>query len=463
MSPYRAGKFPSNDPDCIVLRVQAEGFEQVFALAGNDERVIAVGSANSADIRFEQPGVSPIHFYFERSNSDVWIVPAYCVSELRVNAAKVSSPRRLGKLSIIEFGKIRLTAETLGTIDPGPSVKLGSQPEARSANHLAYLSQLPENDAPTLQAWQPPESSDEAEPESSATTLIARNDPTDPPAHNPHDEYDTCSGAQMGNAIQLPLGALPRASIDAAGTRPAQAVSVDPPQVIDLLPLSKTLFGIAPPVPAITANGAPRHGGAKGPRHTNGTNPLQTVTLLDGPPIRGLRQARKGYLIRLGLLTKRYPIRVCVAAIAISLAASATVVLGAKYLMLRAHRGTVNPVKTERSSPAASVPTLERSGSVAREQDRHAPTLFIERSLPGAPATRKGSGRTEPADFAAAAQSLVQGHYAEAQAEYASLAARPGADPTDIQISQLLARRVSPPCSNTALSAQPVSCPEVIP
>ncbi len=205
-----------DDLESIFLRVRAEGFERTFEMASNDERVVAVGSSASADIQFERPGVSPVHFYFERSDSELWIVPAYCVSELRVNAAKVSSPCRLGRTSVIEFGKTRLTAEMLEQPCAMPDAQLQNSHGARNASRLSYLSQLPEHDAPTRQAWDSADSGSEGVFESSTITLVLQSRESEPSAPESSDEFAECTESSLAKTVKLPPAMSGRESIDAA-------------------------------------------------------------------------------------------------------------------------------------------------------------------------------------------------------------------------------------------------------
>ena len=231
MEQHGESSYESNDPECIFLTIRAEGFERTFAMSRDDDRVVAVGSSTSADIQFERPGVSPIHFYFERSGSKIWIVPAYCISELRVNAAKISSPRRLGRRSLIEFGKTRLTAEMSEAPRAMATAALESSHGALSAkNRSSYLSQLPEQDAPTRQAWDGADSASEAALESGTITLVLRSRDSASPAPESSDEFTECSQSSSAKTVKLPPYVAERASIDAT-----RRVDVScPPQIDEL-------------------------------------------------------------------------------------------------------------------------------------------------------------------------------------------------------------------------------------
>jgi hypothetical protein len=231
MAPHDEFNVDTIDQSVRYLRVRTEVEVYFFELTYADERVVTVGTAASADIQLESPGVSPIHFYFERSEHDIWIVPAYCVSELRVNAVKITARRQLGCKSVIEFGNVQVVAE---------------------------VSLLP----------------------SLATTSLA------------------CSNASARAELGLTR-------------RVGQAVTILPRQ--------------AEPISA---------------NHTIESAILsQADTLFDSLRVKIPGRRRQGALTWLGWLAKRYPVRVCLAAIVMALAGSGAVVWATKSLLL-ATRGS---------------------------------------------------------------------------------------------------------------------------
>jgi hypothetical protein len=426
----------------LYLRVQLPAFERVFELAWGDERVVAVGSAVSADIRLDLSGVSPIHFYFERSGSEVWLVPAYCISEVRVNAAKIVSPYRLGRRSIVEFGTVRLLAEVhsqpYGSIDSNTE----NSQVGPDSDSLSYLSHLPEEDAPTRQAW---------------NSVISPSKPS-------------CS---MAETVRIPrivtnehIASTQRtksSGSDAMTTTHSQVC-----EVVKLTPLNKTLLGISPSTPNILNRPVCKYRavGLDGPQEQESSVQWQVATLSDSPPIHGLGPRSNGHLARLGQLTKRYPVRVCAAAIAVALLSSSIVSLATKLAVSRTSARVGAPQSTAGTLPEDTGQAVGASNAVlsASTQMQSPPVAVAGRNpdvttgaLEGAPSVKA----MPTSDIAFAIQCLERGQYAEAQAAYSALSIRPGSAPTESALSNMLTRRLSPKCISLT-SERPVSCPEVV-
>ena len=90
----------------VTLGVGGQSYK--FELERDGCRPFAVGSRASADLRFDRPGVAPVHFHIERDDNRVWIVPAYGVSGIRVNAARITGPRVISGKAIVEFAALRI-------------------------------------------------------------------------------------------------------------------------------------------------------------------------------------------------------------------------------------------------------------------------------------------------------------------------------------------------------------------
>lgn len=84
------------------LELRWAGGTKIFALAACQDRAIVVGSNASADLRIEQPNVSPVHFHFEVDTEGVCLVPGYRTT-LLVNAAKATAIQQIHRRAIIEF------------------------------------------------------------------------------------------------------------------------------------------------------------------------------------------------------------------------------------------------------------------------------------------------------------------------------------------------------------------------
>ena len=96
--------------DSVEVTLSVGGDCYNFKLSRDECRAIAVGSRASADLRFDCPGVAPVHFHIERDDHRVWIVPAYGVSDIRVNAARITGPKVIYSEAIIEFSNVRVRA-----------------------------------------------------------------------------------------------------------------------------------------------------------------------------------------------------------------------------------------------------------------------------------------------------------------------------------------------------------------
>ncbi len=456
----------------LYLRVQSLEFERVFELASGDERVVAVGSAVSADIRLDLSGVSPIHFYFERSDSEVWIVPAYCISELRVNAAKIVSPYRLGRRTIVEFGTVKLLAEVHSQRYGIIASSSEDSHVDRDTDSLSYLSHLPEEDAPTRQAWNGAESGLVSESQPGALALgggAPDGFSSDPPGIVPAIE----PSASLAKTVRIPRAVTNEHIVSArrmksSGSNAMMTTHSPVREVVKLSPLNKTLLGLSPSTSDILNRPVCKHraGGLDRPQRKESSVQWQVATLSDSPPIHGLGSRNIGYLTRLGQLTKRYPVRVCAAAIAIALVSSSIVTLAAKLAVSKTSTRVSPPQSVAGTQPENAGQSDGASNTVlsVSTQMQSPPIAVAGRNPDVASGTREGAPSVKAiptSDIAFAIQCLERGQYAEAQAAYNALSIRPGAALTESALSNLLTRRLSPKCISLT-SERPLSCPEVI-
>jgi len=259
-------------------------------------------------------------------------------------------------------------------------------------------------------------------------------------------------------------------SVDAVKLTSLAIDRLEATEIVDLVPLNRTLLGITPA--SIGSNNIPGSGlyplGLNAKRDNGLPVPKQVTTLFDTPAVRGLNVRKKGYLVRLGLLTKRYPVRVSIAAIVIALASSGAVVFGTKLLIVKSRSKVIRSPSLTQAAPTAVLKTIASPSPAppSASQNQRRPFVIESRS-PDLDETKPDGktlgGRKPTSDFALAASGLVQGRYAEARVSYAALAARSSADPTDIALSKLLTRRLSLPCTRATLTEHDVTCPEVIP
>jgi hypothetical protein len=462
------------------------GATRSFELKPEEERVVAVGSAASADIRLEMPGVSPIHFYFERIGREMWIVPAYCVSELRVNAARVVTPYKLSHRSVIEFGSTRMVAKVSCLPATHVTPTVSPSDARRELCCKSYLAQLPDEDAPTYQAWTSEELASNAALTLSAMALVTGRRGTDGSEAKSHRRDESRQPVAMSmdvattrrdvhsllSSTQVVEAHVTKSVVGpAVGNETIELSNVAAPaarEIVEVLALNKTLLGIASASVAINkpkSNASPS--GDLGAKRAIGASvPSQVSTLFDICTIGKLARRRDGWLTRLGLLAKRYPIRVCMAAIAVALASSGTVVIATRYFLRNQSSGPKkSPQHDLPRQPKAPQNSAESGVQSVSQTDR--PSIVVVSPVPNSIGilrdSASGNARSvAPVEFRNAALSLVQGRYAEAQVAYAGLASHPKADQTNFVLSQLLARRIGSRCTSTHSSDDKIACPEVI-
>lgn len=110
MNSARISEQDATSDESLWLELSVDGEAHTFELGPDETRAVAVGSLLRADLRIDRPGVAPVHFHIEREDDALWIVPAYNALDLRVNAARLTGPRRIDGRSIIEFANARIDA-----------------------------------------------------------------------------------------------------------------------------------------------------------------------------------------------------------------------------------------------------------------------------------------------------------------------------------------------------------------
>ena len=133
----------SNPSSFVVVDLSCEGATHTVVFPPGEERGVVVGSTPLADFRIRGPRVAPVQFHFERGEEGVWLIPAYGIHDLRVNAARVLGPAVLEASNVIEFGGVRVSAGISETdTDPGAEERDDASLDA------SYSSKLPgEEDA----------------------------------------------------------------------------------------------------------------------------------------------------------------------------------------------------------------------------------------------------------------------------------------------------------------------------
>jgi len=151
--------------DSITLDLEVENDRTLLEFGAAEDRAFSVGSSPHADVRVRRRGVPPIAFYLERRGDAVWLVPAYRRSSLRVDAAFVIAPCRLGRSAQIEFSRVQARAalrtdNAAADVADVADVEVDDAPtalrESTRRSRLAYLASLPDvHDRTEVSASQP--------------------------------------------------------------------------------------------------------------------------------------------------------------------------------------------------------------------------------------------------------------------------------------------------------------------
>ncbi len=339
------GDEPNPNHD-IRLAIVESGSLRVFHLSASDERVITVGATTGADIQFDAADISPIHFYFERLDDDVWIVPAYCVSGLRVNSTKVTVPQRLGARAKVEFGSIVLDLEV--TYPNNGAARSGQYPDlCESSSDLA----IGEDSEPTHQAWPTGERAETHLERSIVTLMVPRHalvSRLDPAPNNPNfSEFRRCRDT-LSRLRTVPIAPIPLAPAvpPSDATIRISSIRAVPPddnfrisydaiesapivKAVELPSLKRTLYGVSP---SLFGTDSPR----LAPPHVR----CCVTESLALSPLNRHRLRRRGALYQLGQLGRRRPLAVFATAVICALLGAAMVVL-ATDAMIRAR--SANP------------------------------------------------------------------------------------------------------------------------
>jgi len=293
-----------------------------FRLSPNDERVVTVGATTSADVHFDEPDISPIHFYFERIDRDIWVVPAYCVPGLRLDGIEVSTPVRLLPQARLEFSR-RCLEVTISPLVESPALA----PSA--TNHSGLLARtgapggIPNDEIPAHTC-----ASNDGEDaiETRELSTIARLEHSEASRANDGSLGSVPSHAEREDLAKTVhfRAARPRLKQEppSAQTRAASPSLSIPTATPELASLKKTLYGVSPAL--LGLNGLSLVGDSE---------QRNIPTLSDCPQV-SIPPARwESVLVRLGRLTKRRPATVFATAILVALLSSALVVTLASMLI----------------------------------------------------------------------------------------------------------------------------------
>jgi hypothetical protein len=212
---------------CIALDLEIGREQTLLEFDSAEDRAFSVGSSSHADVRVRRDGVPPVAFYLDRRGADVWLVPGYRRSLLRVDAAIVIAPCRIGAGAVVEFARVRarlaVRPSSSGAVAP-PDDSPTILDESTRRSRLAYLDSLPALEDRTLAGGDGPEAPRSARGKAASAAVrparalplpappLARDLPPPPRAQPlPHGSPFPC-------AVPLPrLLPPPRAQLSSSG------------------------------------------------------------------------------------------------------------------------------------------------------------------------------------------------------------------------------------------------------
>jgi hypothetical protein len=186
----------------------------------------------------------------------------------------------------------------------------------------------------------------------------------------------------------------------------------------------------------------------------------QSTTEFDVPFIRPQDPDAKGWLARLGLLSKRQPLVVWLVGTGSVFALSASIAFANKHF-----KHVAKPQVSHSTRPTPSAPSPAKSGpgvlAVPPTVSLSTPEpIVVIPAIPSPANTTPRKGQPNDPELVAAVGHVIAGRYSDAQMAYAPLSARLPIDPSFAVVSQLLAKKGEPRCSASAPTSK-VSCPEV--
>jgi len=525
MNPAMKVEPESSDDNSMWLELCMDGESHTFELKADELRAVAVGSLLRADLRIDRPGVAPVQFHIERDDGALWIVPAYNSSDLRVDTARVTGPQRIDGRAVIEFAGVRIHAcvldVDLANVRGSLVNELSKRDTERSAHESGAV--LVAN---KVQAKASMASSPVAEPGVYPTVSFERfvtSAPATPEA--PTERFSPVNTADVvpvqRTVVIEPIQVAPPEYLDTGekipptlrtreypakdplttgciGTLsdlPAQdtismapywmtqpesenPVRVNPssPEVAAAQPTPARADSVLPQAPApveyvgltpseetaITTCFEPVRSSSV-PLCATQDAASQSTTVFDVPFIRPQEPDTRGWLVRLGLLSKRRPLVVWLVGTVSAFILSASIGFATKHL----HHTAVPKVGHSKQA-VITAPPLPSGGMTIKTNTLVAPTDIAE-PVVVVPAvsslvSRKPKKKGQPNDpeLVAAVGHLIAGRHKDAQAAYAVLAMRSPSDPSLATVARLLAKKLGPKCSSTAPVAG-ISCPEVKP
>lgn len=483
------------------LEVHHDGRAHVFCCAPNEERAIVLGSLPRADIRVAGPGISPVHFHFEREGDRIVLVPTYN-AEVRVNSMLVQGPVPIPEHALVEFGGIRI--EAFVRLTPPERVDYPSLDIPDRESGISYLAALPTDTQTTKLALAafPRVENVQAAIKTRETPLEFRSDVSQTrrierlapelqttqvmerlqvvTAAIPAPGQHTVRMERVSSEAFRPTTVEPTPVIEAHRLRPVSAVAAPaaepplapPPPEIPSSPAGlgwqeTTAFDLdglkadLAPTPLPQPKGPPQVVVPQAAVHV----PAPAVKEMSTPPLtRSVRPPPSSRfsraMSRVGERAKVQPVAVGVVALGAAVAL-ALLMLGVAHVLRGAPRATATP-HAQAAATAKPPNAAKGAGTTPSETPRAAtatPTSAAIASTPPSPPRTERSAVPENALAAAAASHLVAGRYVEARAAYAELGSAHPENPAYQAMSRLLDRRTSGACSGAHATA---SCPEVV-
>ena len=484
----------------LLIELSINGKSRVLAFRPGEERAVSVGSDTRAEFHVSGAGVAPIQFHIERRDDMAWLVPAYGLGDLRVNAQRVSSSMALDQQSVLEFGEVRIDATILDGSAAGGAVP--SRNETLSLQVVRRTDVPDENDT-TRMAMRPVTANTGIDAQ--VTALVRPLEPPPISAQNrtrleQHGSEFNPLPTQVTERIPAPLPhsiapAVPGSHTDEITLPTGVAPPGDepPPTVRTRPPVSRVAAHPAPPqakprerpiqpLPVVPVTIAPRPRtpaapqAAVAPTLREQANQLQTEETVSSRPAAGhsspptpqpthaaLRSfpppasGRVSLLSTLGLLAKARPLLVACAAVATGLVLGTILLVATRIVEQRGGPMPASLGASGKPALAPPSPTVVPSAAVVQ-----VPVEIVETAAPyssGSPSAGVRRASDDPALSAAVAE-LVAGHYGQARAAYERLGGRPGSSETFSALARLLRRSEEPQCAATAQHAAK-NCPGV--
>ena len=510
---------PADESLCLELSV--DSVSHTFELKADETRAIAVGSLLGADLRIDRPGVAPLHFHIEREEDAVWIVPAYAAGDLRVNTARIAGPKQISGRAVIEFADVRIDARILepnSAVMRRSSVSPDDWADSSPSEHSAAFEHRgkkatavvdsipPAGGLPTVgiehfvvpalinteqpTGRMPPISALSATPVQ-RTVVIQPMRVIPLPAQEEGETTPTTlrEGQELREA---PARATP---VKTAGDLPGQdTIEMAPFWMTEMEPEYPGCPGpvnrepaqkIASKSDAMSPNSAPLELPAvaetslsQGPIETAVTTYFEPVrvptmassaaadagtlstTEFDVPYIRPHVPDARGWLARLGLLSKQRPLLVWLAGTGSVFALSASIAIGSRHFQHAAKSQASHPTRQAASaSPPGRPPATVVASPPTVSLNNPEPIVVVSVATAASTTTPKKGQPNDP-ELVGAVGHVIAGRYGDAQKAYTLLSARLPTDPSFAVVSRLLAKKGDPRCSGSAPNTS-VSCPEV--